>query len=114
MDAWQICLARDAEPREAGDRRVALDIGAEADRVDEPAAPLGAAAGDRRLDPLDAGEALGVGAGQGRAPLEHAVELLDLRHSQRRGEIAEPVVEAEPAVVEPAHVDGPALIALGT
>ena len=43
---------------------------------------------------------------------EHRVELLELGDAERRGDVGEPVVEAEPVVVEPAHVDGPALVAL--
>ena len=48
VDAGQVGLAGDAALGQAGDRRVAVDAGGEPDGVDEPAAALLAAAGDRR------------------------------------------------------------------
>src|ERR1700733_5168113 len=83
VDAGQVGLAGDAALGQTGDRRVAVDLVAEADDVDEPAAPLAAAADERGLDTLDPGEALLVEGGDGGAALEQRVELLDLADAER-------------------------------
>ena len=48
-----------------------------------------------------------------RARSEHLVEPRQLREPERARELREPVVEAEPIVVEPAHVRAAPLVALG-
>jgi hypothetical protein len=63
VDAGQVSLAGDAALGKAGDRRVAVDALGETDDVDEPAAALLAAAGDRRLDSPDTGKPLLVERG---------------------------------------------------
>ena len=48
-----------------------------------------------------------------RARGEHVVEALELGEPERARDVGEAVVEAEPVVVEPAHVGRAALVALG-
>ena len=60
VDAGQVGLGGDTALGEAADRRVAVELGVEPDRVDEPAAQLAPRAGDGSLDPVDAGQPLGV------------------------------------------------------
>ena len=50
--------------------------------------------------------------GDAGAAGEHLVEAAELDDPERARDVAEPVVEAEPVVVEPAHVGRPALVAL--
>ena len=64
----------------------------------------------RQLD-VEAGEQLGVARGDLAPRVEDAVELLELPDPERRRDVVEPVVEAEPAVLEPARRLEPALVA---
>ena len=87
VDAGQVGLAGDAALGQAGDRRVAVDLVAEADDVDEPAAPLLAAGGDRGLDALDPGQPLLVERGDARraAPAASRASRPGRRRARRRG-----------------------------
>ena len=80
------------DPRSASRRRrVAVEPRGQPDRVDEPAAPLGATAGRRRLDAGDPFQALGIGGGDGGPAPQQGVELLDLGDPESGwGEVAEP------------------------
>ena len=62
---------------------------------------------------LDARQRLRVERRDPRPRGEQLVEPLQLSDAERAGEVVEPVVEAQPVVVEPAHVGRPALVALG-
>ena len=64
----------------------------------------------RKLD-VEAGEQLGVALGDLAASLEDAVEPLELADSERGRDVVEPVVEAEPAMLEPAAAVEAALVA---
>jgi hypothetical protein len=44
---------------------------------------------------------------------QHLVEAVQLRESDRTGDVRQAIVEAEAVVVEPAHVRGAALVSLG-
>ena len=60
------------------------------------------------------GERLAVAAPATRARAASiSLEALELRDAERAGDVREAVVEAEPVVVEPAHVRRAALVALG-
>ena len=80
--------------------------------VDEPAAAVAAGVRARQLQALDAGQRLAVQRRHARAGGQHLVEALELGQPERAGDVREPVVEAEPVVVEPAHVGRAALVAL--
>ena len=67
--------------------------------------------GERHLEPVDAGEQLAVARRRRLAQREDRVELLDLAEPERGADVVDPVVEAEPGVVEPAAAVGAALVA---
>ncbi len=80
----------------------------------EPAAPV------RRPRPRTAARAprcptsaSRYSAGHARARGEHLLQARELRDAERAGDVRQAVVEAEPVVVEPAHVGRAALVALG-
>ncbi len=52
--------------------------------------------GERQLDALDPAEHLPVARGHLGAQLEDPVELLDLREPERRRDVVEAIVVAEP------------------
>ena len=85
--------------------------------IDEPAAHLATAArGHRRRDHArrgPPGRSPYIAATAARRCSRRRGELLHLGEADRRRHVGEPIVEAEPVVVEPAHVDGAALVALG-
>ena len=66
--------------------------------------------GERRLD-VDACEQLRVALGDLARAREDPVEPLELPDAERGGDVVEPVVEAEPAVLEPARRLEPSLVA---
>ena len=111
----------DAALGEIGDHGLAVVALRHAHRVDEPAAPLGAAVSARQDEAVrvalaggsaaDRAQALGVGGGHARARGEQLVRLLDLRDAERGLDVGHAVVEAEAVVVEPVHVDRAALVA---
>ena len=98
---------------QALDRGVAVAPRRQLDHVDEPAAPVAAGIGARQVQPLDARQPLGVERGHRRARGEHLVQVRQLGDAERAGQVRQPVVEAQPVVVEPAHVRRAALVALG-
>jgi hypothetical protein len=79
----QVGLRRDPALGQALDRPVAVGARIEANRVDEPAAPLRAASLGRRLDALDPRERLLVEVGDPAAARQQRVEPLDLGKAQR-------------------------------
>ena len=93
--------SRRGRPRRRGGRRRRTSCAAPAPR---PA--IGASTPSTPARPLL------VERGDRGAARQQRVELLDLGDAERRGEVGEAVVEAEPVVVEPAHVGGAALVAL--
>ena len=62
------------------------------------------------LEPGHVGEEPRVAGRNGRARRENRVELLELPQADRRADVVEPVVEAEPGVLEPPARVGPALV----
>ena len=105
----------DCTPRsgQRADRVVAVDAVRELDDEHEPAADVAAEVLARQLQTLEAGQRLAVPAGGPRAVGEHAVEPVELRQTQGARHVGQAVVEAEPVVVEPAHVGRATLVALG-
>ncbi len=94
VDAGQVGAGVDAAAVELGDDAVAIDLLRQPDDVDEPAAPLGAAVGERQdrssgspspgsAAPSAAKRARVVG-GDGGARGEHLVEPLELGDAERR------------------------------
>ena len=114
VDAGQVRLARRCRAR----RGAAIVASRSARRRGGPGRRTSCAARAPRpaigaSTPSIAGQALARrAAATARAALEQRVELLDLGDADRGGDVGEPVVEAEAAVVEPAHVGGAALVAL--
>ena len=66
--------------------------------------------GERQLD-VDVGEQLRVRRRDLATRREDPVELLELADPERRRDVVEPVVEAEPPVLQPARRLEPALVA---
>ena len=124
MDAGQVGLGVDPALGEVGDHGVAVGPGRQPDGVDEPAAPLLAPVGagqhearrvavSGRCAVVERREPLACRAPAAARPgRQHLVEALELGDAERRLELGEPVVEAEPVVVDPVHVRGPALVSL--
>ena len=98
------------------------DVGRQADDVDEPAAPLRAAVGERQdevvgvagagLGGTERRQALPVPAGHACAVGEHLVEPLELGDAERRLDVGQPVVETDPLVRHDLHPRRAALVAL--
>ena len=90
-----------------------LAVGAlgELDHVDEPRPPVILVVGARQDETVGAGQKLVVPRGHGAPPGENQVQLLELAQADRRADVVDPVVEAEPRVVEPPAAVGPALVA---
>ena len=100
--------------RERRDGRVAVDPRGQLDDEDEPAPPLAARVRAGSSRPSIPAEGLAVEAGHPGPVGEHLLEALELGQAERAGDVAEAVVEAEPVVVEPAHVGRAALVALAS
>ena len=112
VDRRQVRLALHAALAQAADRLVAVDAARERHRVDEPAAHVPALVRAGQLEALDPARAPPVGVGDAGARREHPVEAVELGQADRAGDLGEPVVEAEPVVVEPVHVRRAALVSL--
>ena len=108
VDARHVGLRLDSVPGELAEHGVAISVGGQQNRVDEPASALGSAVGAGQDEAIgvafagraapDRAEPLAV---QGRHPgprREQLVDPLELRHPDRGLEVGEPVVEAEPLV----------------
>ena len=115
--AGQVRLGLHAVLAQGEHRGVAVAPLGHLDDEHEPAAHVAARVLAGQPEPLLRGE---LGAARSRyqrgdagARREHVVEALELGEAERAGEVGEAVVEAEPVVVEPAHVGRPALVALG-
>ena len=101
--------------RRARDDRVAVVAVRDLDDEDEPAAAVAAGVRAGQPEPalaLELREGPAVGRGDARPALEHRVEAVELGQADGGVQVAQAVVEAEPVVVEPAHVRGAALVAL--
>ena len=114
VDRRQVGLALDARARRARARsssrstpRGSCTTNTNQPRTSPPRSAHGSSS------PSIAGERLAVELGHARARGEHLVEAPELREPERAGDVREAVVEAEPVVVEPAHVRRAALVALG-
>ena len=94
-------------------RLVAIDAVRQLHDEHEPAAPCFAVVLAGKRQALDAGERLAVGRGDALPRRRANPSRFSCATPERAGDIREPVVEAEPVVVEPAHVRGAALVALG-
>ena len=113
MDRREVRLARHPDGGEVAHNPVTVEPPRELNDVHEPAAPR--ASGIRAREPklVEPRQRLAVQRRDPSATGEHRVEAVELREPERAGELGEPVVEAEPVVVKPVHVRGPALVALG-
>ena len=83
----------------------------ELDDVDEPGADVVGVVGERQLEPVDVREQLAVAGRRGPAQRQDRVELLELADPERRADVVDAVVEAEPCMVEPATAVGATLVA---
>ncbi len=83
--------------------RVAVDAGRELHDVHEPRANVVVVVGERRLDVDVARAARRSARRPRRRAVEDAVELLELPDPERRRDVVEAVVVAEPSVLEPAR-----------
>src|SRR4030095_12632435 len=81
------------------------------DHVDEPAGARGPWCDRRQRDAVHPVEAARVPLGDSRAPGEDLVEAVELRGAERRAELGEAVVVAEPRVRQPSVEHVPALVA---
>ena len=119
MDRRQVGLALHAALAQRADDVVAVgpSAGTCTTNTNQPrTSPGRRAVLARQAEPLarQAGQRLAVPAAATRARAgEHVVEAVELREPERAGDVAQPVVEPEPVVVEPAHVRRAALVALG-
>ena len=98
--------ARLLQPRHHG---VAVDLRVQLDDVHEPRALVPLHHG-RRRDALDVAEQRVVARGDRGARGEDLVEPLDLADADRRRHVVEPVVEAQPVVLEPVAGVGAPLV----
>src|SRR3954463_6529060 len=110
MDRRQVGLGLHAALAQRQDGRVAIEAGRQLDDEDEPPALVAVGVLAGQLEALDVAEQLAVPPGHARAGGEHVVEPAELGDPQRAGEVAQPVVEAEAVMVEPAHVGRAALV----
>ena len=113
VDRRQVRLGLHAARGQRPDRLVAIDAVRQLDDEDEPAADVAAGVLARQLQPLEAGQRRAVPVRRAGAGGEHVVQAIELREPQRARHVGQPVVEAEPVVVEPVHVGRAALVALG-
>ena len=79
---------------------------------DEPATPVAARVGARQLQALDAGEGVPVARRDFAPGGEHLLEPRELGEADRTRDLREAVVEAQPVVVQPAHVARAPLVSL--
>src|SRR5207247_2134775 len=91
---------------------VAVEPARQLDDEHEPATHVTATVGTGQLEALDPGERVPVGVRYARPLRKQSVEPLELRETERAGDVRQAVVEAEAVVVEPVHVGGAALVAL--
>ena len=111
VDARQVTGGLDAVLGEPADDLLAVGSGRQRDDVDEPRPLVLVVVGARQLEPGDVTEQLRVAAGDLTPRGEDRVELLELPEPDRGLDVREPVVEAEPRVVEPAAGIRAALVA---
>src|SRR5436309_721501 len=111
MDGRHVVARLDALRLEALHDALAVDPRRKLDDVDEPRAPVVGVVREWRLDAIDTPKQTGVPRGRRTTHLEHPVELLQLTDPECRLDVREPVVEADPRVVEPARVVRAALVA---
>ena len=113
VDRRQVGLRLDPPLPQALHHPLAVHPGRNLDHVHEPAPAVAARirAGERQA--LDPPERLAVQRRDRGPPGEQVVEPFELRDAQRAGDLGEAVVEAQAIVVEPAHVRGTPLVALG-
>jgi hypothetical protein len=113
VDRGEVRLRVDALVAQGPDRLVAVHVVRQLHDVNEPAAALPVGVGTGQPEAVDAAEPLAVERRDARPPGEQLLEPFELGEAERAGDVVEPVVEAEPVVIEPAHVRRPALVALG-
>ena len=113
VDRGQVGLALNPARRERPHGLIAIHPGRQLHDEHEPAAAIAAGIGAGKLEPLDAGKRREVQRGDPRPIVQHRVQMRELRDPERACEIRQPVVEAEPVVIEPAHVRRAALVSLG-
>jgi hypothetical protein len=111
VDRRQVPRARDALLLEALDHALAVDRRVELDDVDEPRADVVLVVPERCLHSGDVRQQLGVPLRGLAAKREDRLQLLHLRDAERGAQVVEPVVEAQPRVLEPAAAVGAALVA---
>ena len=110
VDARQVPRGLDAVSRERLDDRLAVGADRKRDDVDEPRALVLGVVVARELETaIDSSSAV-YRAATRRAP-RGSVELLELPEPDRGADVVDPVVEAEPHVLEPAAGVGAALVA---
>ena len=110
MDARQVARRADALALQLADHSLAVDSLGELHDVDEPGALVRRVVRERRLDTVDPGQELRVPRRDSVPALQDLVELVELRDPDRRADVVEAVVVAEPRVLQPSAVVGAALV----
>ena len=113
VDCRQVGLALDAALCERTYCRVAVDPVRQLDDEHEPPPLLSGGVLARECEALDLRERLAVQVRHTRTARERLAEPSQLHDAERARELVEAVVEAEPIVVQPAHVRRATLVALG-
>ena len=111
MNRRQVARGADAVPLELSDHPLAVDALGQRDDVDEPRALVLGVVRAGSIDAFDAVEQALVPRSDSCARLEYSGKLLELADPDRRADVVDAVVEAEPRVLEPAAAVGATLVA---